>query len=151
MWLNLFYYLQGLRGTGPYVRTIIEVSKDMLGFMVLYVSILAGFSHAFFVVSSAGSGSATVAEAMLEMGQILLMTYRLGTLGDFEADEFEAVGVVIFFVCTFVITIMFLNVRRLHLNSIPVAAITRDPQRNFDCVCNLRIFFILHQQFMGTL
>ena len=64
MWLNLFYYLQGLRGTGPYVRTIIEVSKDMLGFMVLYISILAGFSHAFFVVFSAGSGSATVAQAM---------------------------------------------------------------------------------------
>ena len=150
MWLNLFYYLQGLRGTGPYVRTIIEVSKDMLGFMVLYASILAGFSHAFFVVFSAGSDSATFAEAILEMGQILLTTYRLGTLGDFEADEFEALGLVIFIVCTFVITIVFLNVRRLHLNSTPVAAVTRDPQRNFGRVGSLRIFFILHLHFKVT-
>ena len=128
MWLNLFYYLQGLRGTGPYVRTIIEVSKDMLGFMALYISILAGFSHAFFVVFSAGSGSATVAEAMSEMRTILQMTYRLGTLGDFEAGEFEAVGLVIFFICTIVITIVFLNVRRMHLNSVPVIAVTRKSQ-----------------------
>lgn len=115
MWLNLFYYLQGFRGTGPYVRTILEVGKDMLGFMALYISILAGFSHAFFMVSSAGSASATAAEAMLEMQKILQMTYRLGTLGDFDADEFEAVSYVkylIFFACTFAITIMFLNVRR---------------------------------------
>jgi hypothetical protein len=36
MWLNVFYYMRGFRRTGPYVRTILEVFNDMLGFLVLY-------------------------------------------------------------------------------------------------------------------
>ena len=127
MWLNVFYYMRGFRRTGPYVRTILEVFNDMLGFLVLYVLMWIGFSHAFFMVSSAS----TPGEAILEMGTIVQLTYRLGTLGDFDGDDFEGVSpyrYVLFLGCTVLITIIFLNVRRMHLNFAPRIAITRGQQ-----------------------
>ena len=128
MWLNLFYYLQCFRNTGPYVRTIIEVFFDMLGFLGLYLLTLTGFSHAFFMAAPAVSdmGNATAGTAMLKIWQ---MTYRMGTLGDFEADDFEDQWNLyfLFWLCILLITIMFLNVTRMDLNLISMSAVTRDP------------------------
>ena len=137
MWLNVFYYLQGIPHTGPYVRTIFEVLADMAAFMVLYLVIVTGFSHAFFMAFPvvAGSDSGTAGEAIWYMWQ---MTYRMGTLGDFDPDEFEGKLhlYVLFFGSTFVITIMFLNVRRMHLISFPMIAITPDPEFRLQCTCS---------------
>ena len=36
VFLNDFYLLRGFKGTGPYVRTILEIVNDLQGFMVLY-------------------------------------------------------------------------------------------------------------------
>ena len=59
------------------------------------------------------------------------MTYRMGTLGDFEPDDFEDQWnlYILFWFCILVITIMFLNVRSMQLNSELIIAITHKPQR----------------------
>lgn len=50
LWWNMLYYILPFRHTGPLVLIIQEIMKDMLVFIVLVVTVLAGFTVAFFVL-----------------------------------------------------------------------------------------------------
>lgn len=108
VWLQMLSYLRGFRSTGPYVRTLLEMVVDLRAFLALYLLITCGFAHAIYLQS----GTKPFPEAAEEMLQAFRATYRMGTLGDFDANEFEGrlEMYVLFFACTAIIAVVLLNV-----------------------------------------
>eukprot|EP00971_Amphidinium_carterae_P009017 177935-Amphidinium_carterae.1 len=77
LWLYLLYYLEGVTWAGSYVRVLFESLSDIVGFVALVATILIGTAHSFCVVRD----TAFVTE--------LQAAYRMGILGDFDADTVE--------------------------------------------------------------
>jgi hypothetical protein len=87
-----------------------EIIADIKAFALLYAIIIFAFAHAMMMYSdlSGMSAAQTVGETVREV----LETYRMGTLGDFEASEFEGLWQMyaLFFAVTVIITVILLNV-----------------------------------------
>lgn len=50
LWWNMLYYILPFRHTGPLVLIIQEIMRDMSVFILLVITVLAGFTVAFFVL-----------------------------------------------------------------------------------------------------
>lgn len=91
---------------------IIEVSKDMIPFLVVMFILVIGFTNSFFIIAlniEADSSRFTTNNFFLA----ILWTWRNG-VGDFQPDDFssnnsQTLVTVIWLLCTFLILIVFLN------------------------------------------
>ena len=52
MWLRLFYFGRIINATSTIVRMIIEISKDMIPFLIIVFIIVFGFTNSFFVIAT---------------------------------------------------------------------------------------------------
>jgi hypothetical protein len=111
VWLTVLYFLAAFESTGPYVRTLFEIMGDVRYFAVLYLLVSVAFSvsmnvHRIDQLEAEADGVFAFAALSLES------TYRMGTLGDFETDSYENIPAVyvMFLLCTFFVTVVFLNV-----------------------------------------
>ena len=88
-----------------------EIIADIKAFALLYAIIIFAFAHAMLMYSENLSGM-SAAQTVGETVREVLETYRMGTLGDFEASEFEGLWQMyaLFFAVTVVITVILLNV-----------------------------------------
>ena len=56
MWIKLFYFLRIFRKTGFFVNMLMEVTKYVRTFLLLYFLILASFGCSFFIMTEKGDG-----------------------------------------------------------------------------------------------
>ena len=56
MWIKLFYFLRIFRTTGFFVNMLMEVTKYVRTFLLLYFLILASFGCSFFIMSDKDGG-----------------------------------------------------------------------------------------------
>ena len=90
-----------LRWAGGYIKMIRESLYDIRGFLVILATIIIGVAHSFSIATS------TALPTQLQV------VYRLGLLGDFDADVMESSGPVVYIIflsTTAFITIMMLNI-----------------------------------------
>ena len=112
MWLRLFYFGRIINATSTIVRMIIEISKDMIPFLIIVFIIVFGFTNSFFVIATItydDSPRFTTNNFFLAVA----WTWRNG-IGDFQPADFSAnrylhLCKVIWLLCTFFVMIVFLN------------------------------------------
>ena len=112
MWLRLFYFGRIINATSTIVRMIIEISKNMVPFLVIMFVIVLGFTNSFFVIATItydDSPRFTTNNFFLAIA----WTWRNG-IGDFQPADFSAnrylhLCKVIWLLCTFFVMIVFLN------------------------------------------
>ena len=91
------------------MRTLFEIMRDVREFFALYLLVIVAFTvsmNVHRIDQLEADGVFVFAVSSLES------TYRMGTLGDFETSSYEnspAVHVM-FMLCTFLVTVVFLNV-----------------------------------------
>jgi len=101
LWIRLLGYLRPYRILGTMIRTIIEIIEDCLPFLVLFVIILFGFTHAFFFATEDSSQEESVMDALAGM-------YNL-VLGNFDTSSYGSVLWILFIMGSFFLTILMLN------------------------------------------
>ena len=112
MWLRLFYFGRIINSTSTIVRMIIEISKDMVPFLVIVFIIVFGFANWFYIIATITYDDAT----RFTTNNVFLAiawTWRNG-VGDFHPEDFSNnrflhLVEVIWLVCTFWVMIVFLN------------------------------------------
>ena len=111
-WMQLLAYLRGFVSFAPYVRMLLEIISDLRVFFMIYVLITCAFAHAILVYDDEALRNKSVAEIGAELVRRGFATYRIGTLGDFDADEFVEQWQLhgLFNLCTFIVTVVLLNV-----------------------------------------
>ena len=111
-WMQLLAYLRGFVSCAPYVRMLLEIISDLRVFFMIYVLITFAFAHAILVYDDEALRNKSVAEIGAELVRRVFATYRIGTLGDFDADEFVEQWQLhgLFNLCTFIVTVVLLNV-----------------------------------------
>ena len=111
-WMQLLAYLRGFASCAPYVRMLLEIISDLRVFFMIYVLITFAFAHAILVYDDEALRNKSVAEIGAELVRRVFATYRIGTLGDFDADEFVEQWQLhgLFNLCTFIVTVVLLNV-----------------------------------------
>jgi hypothetical protein len=113
MWLKLFYFGRMFSSTSTIVRMIIEISKDMVPFLVIIFVLLTGFTNSFFIIASNTKDPEAERFTGANFGLALTYTWRQG-LGAFEIDQFEFNNheELVYFIwlgCTFLVLIVLLN------------------------------------------
>ena len=91
------------------MRTLFEIMGDVRDFFVLYILVIVAFS----VSMNVHRSDQLEAEGVFAFAALSLeSTYRMGTLGDFETSSYENIPAVyvMFLLCTFFVTVVFLNV-----------------------------------------
>ena len=111
-WMQLLAYLRGFVSCAPYVRMLLEIISDLRVFGMIYLLITCAFAHAILVYDDEALRNKSVAEIGAELVRRVFATYRIGTLGDFDADEFVEQWQLhgLFNLCTFIVTVVLLNV-----------------------------------------
>ena len=111
-WMQLLAYLRGFVSCAPYVRMLLEIIRDLRVFLMIYVLITCAFAHAILVYDDEALRNKSVAEIGAELVRRVFATYRIGTLGDFDADEFVEQWQLhgLFNLCTLSVTVVLLNV-----------------------------------------
>ena len=111
-WMQLLAYLRGFVSCAPYVRMLLEIISDLRVFFMIYVLITFAFAHAILVYDDEALRNKSVAEIGAELVRRVFATYRIGTLGDFDADEFVEQWQLhgLFNLCTLIVTVVLLNV-----------------------------------------
>ena len=112
VWVQLFAYLRGFESCAPYERMLREIISDLRVFLMMYVIIICAFAHAILVYDDEAFRDKSVAETVAEVVKRFFATYRMGTLGDFEASDFVEQWQLhlLFNLCTLMITVILLNV-----------------------------------------
>jgi len=89
-----------------------EIISDLRVFLTMYVIIICAFAHAILVYDDDAFRDKSVAETVAELEKRFFATYRMGTLGDFEASDFVEQWQLnlLFNLCTLMITVVLLNV-----------------------------------------
>jgi hypothetical protein len=75
-WMDIMYHFRCERTVGPKILPILQVFTDVGGFGVVMAFFLLAFFHSSYALSNGG------------MFNILMGTYRLGLLGDFDIAEY---------------------------------------------------------------
>ena len=125
MWLKLFYYGRIFDQTSTIVRMIIEISKDMVPFLIIVFTLLFGFTNAFFIIADNVKGTQDM-DCRDDDGNefegrftgknlflALTYTWQQG-LGEFNTDQFctsnfEEFVFILWIFCTFFFLMVFLN------------------------------------------
>lgn len=112
MWLRLFYFGRMFSSTATIVRMIIEISIDMIPFLVIVFILLAGFTNAFFIIANntEGGGNRFTGD---NFGVAFTYTWQQGVgqfdISNFAINNYEELVYVLWLLCTFLFLIVFLN------------------------------------------
>lgn len=115
LWLRVLSLLKGINmQLATFVLAIIQITKDILWFCVILLTLVVSFSQIFYTMlapntCAVGTGS----EMECKPTEYLLRVYTilLGDFGDFEREQFKtgfSVFLVVFF--SFLVTVVLLNV-----------------------------------------
>lgn len=80
--------MHGHPHTGPLVRMIIEISIDMVPFLVVMTVLILGFSGAFYILFTPADGVDEVPSGFADFKSTLLSTFLM-MLGDFDIVTFR--------------------------------------------------------------
>mmetsp|Transcript_33818 Transcript_33818/g.32924 ORF Transcript_33818/g.32924 Transcript_33818/m.32924 type:complete len:191 (+) Transcript_33818:1407-1979(+) len=108
IWFRLLYFFRIFRGTGYYIRMVIEVIIDLGNFMIIFVIVVVAFGHSYLILERnnstgpliSGMWNSVILSYMMPMGE-----YPTDSFGDFQ----NWLSWVYFFLATFLLNIMMLN------------------------------------------
>ena len=83
MWLKLLYFLRIFKSFGYYIRTIIEVIKDMRFFLMMLLLTFIAFGDSMRQIASSNSGDKDFINGTFFTG--IAYIYRM-VLGDFDTN-----------------------------------------------------------------
>ena len=110
MWLKLLYFLRIFKSFGYYIRTIIEVIKDMRYFLMMLLLTFTAFGDSIRQISTSNSENKDFIGGSFFTG--ISFIYRM-VLGDFDTNQFGDVAVtyvwVLFILCTVLNMIIMMN------------------------------------------
>jgi len=108
IWMRVLYFFRILRGTGYYIRMIVEVLRDMSNFMLIFCVVIGAFANAFFLICKNDSGG----PILEKFGESILYTYNIpiGNAGDeIFPDYYVEVAAFFFVLASFLMNILLLN------------------------------------------
>jgi uncharacterized integral membrane protein len=89
MWLKVFYWMRLFSSLAYYVKLIQATLYDSLPFMVMVALIIFAFGNYFYVINNNLVDNSYFGNWFDNpMGDVLVMVYLMGTLGDFDSDAF---------------------------------------------------------------
>jgi hypothetical protein len=117
MWLKLFFFGRIINSTSTIVRMILEISKDMVPFLLLVIIVILGFTNGLYIIAYSTDPDEGEGKIMrfTNNNVFLAITYTWQNgLGEFDTSAFEdnyftVLVYVIWFLWTFLILIVFLN------------------------------------------
>jgi hypothetical protein len=110
LWLKLLYFLRIFKSTGYYIRTIVEVVKDMRYFLMMLLLCFIAFGDSLSQISSSNPEGKDFINGSFLTG--IAFTYRM-VLGDFNTNEFGEIATgyvwILFILCTVFNMIIMMN------------------------------------------
>lgn len=110
LWLKMLYFLRIFKSTGYYIRTIVEVVKDMRYFLMMLLLTFIAFGDSLSQISSSNPEGKDFINGSFFTG--IAFTYRM-VLGDFDTNAFGEIAVgyvwILFILCTVFNMIIMMN------------------------------------------
>lgn len=110
IWLKLLYFLRIFKSTGYYIRTIVEVIKDMKYFLAMLLLTFVAFGDSMRQISTSNTPDKDFINGTFLTS--IAFIYRM-VLGDFDTNEFGEVAVtyvwILFILCTVFNMIIMMN------------------------------------------
>jgi hypothetical protein len=110
LWLKLLYFLRIFKSTGYYIRTIVEVVKDMRYFLMMLLLTFTAFGDSMRQISSSNPEGKDFIDGTFFTG--IAFIYRM-VLGDFDTNGFGEIAVgyvwILFILCTVFNMIIMMN------------------------------------------
>mmetsp|Transcript_14198 Transcript_14198/g.10249 ORF Transcript_14198/g.10249 Transcript_14198/m.10249 type:complete len:279 (+) Transcript_14198:1896-2732(+) len=107
IWFRMLYFFRIFRGTGYYIRMVIEVISDLMNFMIIFAIVVLAFAHSFLILERNNSSGPLIPG----MWDSLIISY-MTPMGDYNTEFGDVqnwLSWIYFFLATFLLNIMLLN------------------------------------------